>query len=439
MERASHKERQAETARDAGWDGPAIGLLDLDAFFASVEQLDHLEWRGRPVIVGGSPERRGVVSTASYEARRLGVHSAMPSWQAVRLCPNAIWTRGNFPRYRELSRKVMSLIADETPLVEQVSIDEAFFDITPGRFSNESPLDICLRLQRRVDELGISCSIGLGVNKTVAKIASERRKPHGLSVVLPGSEKDFLAPLSVRSMSGIGSSSERRLAKMGIHTLAELAAADEERLSLAFGVTGPRLRLRASGAERNAIRSLTEPEEAKSVSNERTFARDLRTRKELEAAIDHVGAVVGSRLRKRSLRGRRVTLKLRLDLDHGRSAQRHLSHPTDDEHVFCALAKELLDGIWAEGQGVRLVGVGLAEFGEEESCQLELFSDVTAGEAQGEARARRDLRELSVVADQVRERFGSTALGWGRDLRLGGLGSDTPALNGAGLPGGGTP
>ena len=182
-----------ETRVDVAWAGKAIGLLDLDAFFASVEQLDHPEWRGKPVIVGGDADRRGVVSTASYEARTFGVHSAMPAAQAARLCPDAIWTHGRFDRYREVSSRVMGIIEDETPLVEQVSIDEAFFDVTPGRYSRESPVDICRRIQGRVSELGVSCSIGLGVSKSVAKVASERDKPRGLTVVLPGSEASFLA------------------------------------------------------------------------------------------------------------------------------------------------------------------------------------------------------------------------------------------------------
>ncbi len=177
------------------WSGPAIGLLDLDAFFASVEQLDHPEWRGKPVIVGGSPDKRGVVSTASYEARAFGVHSAMSSAQAQRLCPHAIWTHGHFDRYREMSARVMGILADETPFVDRVSIDEAFFDITPGRFSKESPIGIAQRISKRVRELGLTCSIGLGCNKTVAKIASERDKPRGLTVVLPGTERGFLRPL----------------------------------------------------------------------------------------------------------------------------------------------------------------------------------------------------------------------------------------------------
>ena len=225
------------------WEGPAIGLLDLDAFFASVEQLDHPEWRGRPVIVGGSAERRGVVSTASYEARRFGVHSAMPSATARRLCPDAIWTQGNYARYREMSDRVMALLCAETPLVEQVSIDEAFFDVTPGRFSREDPVEICRRVQRRVSELGVTCSIGIGVNKTVAKIASEREKPRGLTVVLPGTERHFLAPLPVSAMSGVGPATERRLAQMGVRTLGELSRTEVGALQREFGVRKPALKL----------------------------------------------------------------------------------------------------------------------------------------------------------------------------------------------------
>ena len=242
-----------------GWEGPAIGLMDLDAFFASVEQLDHPEWRGKPVIVGGSPDERGVVSTASYEARPYGVHSAMPSAQAKRLCPNAIWTHGHFDRYREMSAKVMAILADETPYIDQVSIDEAFFDITPGRFSRESPISITQRISARVAELGITCSIGLGCNKTVAKIASELDKPRGLTVVLPGTEAAFLAPLPVRAMSGIGGSAETALKRAGIHTLGALAQAPLERLRPVFGTNAEAMRLRAAGREVSSVSAVDAP------------------------------------------------------------------------------------------------------------------------------------------------------------------------------------
>ena len=238
------------------WAGPAIGLMDLDAFFASVEQLDHPAWRGKPVIVGGLPEERGVVSTASYEARPFGVRSAMPSAQAKRLCPHAIWTRGHFDRYREMSARVMSIIADETPFIDQVSIDEAFFDVTPGRFAAESPIAIVERIARRVSELGITCSIGLGSNKTVAKIASERDKPRGLTVVPPGTEAAFLAPLPVRAMSGIGKAAEAALHKAGIRTLGALADASLERLKPIFGTNTALVRDRAAGREISPVRAL---------------------------------------------------------------------------------------------------------------------------------------------------------------------------------------
>ena len=405
------------------WDGPAVGLLDLDAFFASVEQLDHPEWRGRPVIVGGSADRRGVVSTASYEARRYGVHSAMPSATARRLCPDAIWTRGNFARYREMSAQVMAILGDETPLVEQVSIDEAFFDVTPGRFSRESPILICRRVQERVAELGVTCSIGLGVNKTVAKIASEREKPRGLTAVLPGTERAFLAPLPVGAMSGVGPATQERLRKMGIRTLGELSRADERELERTFGVLGPRMALRAAGLERSAVAEAAAPEEVKSVSNERTFSEDLTERDQIRAGIAHVSEMVGRRLRRKGLRGHTVTLKVKYDATHARSAQRSLAEPTDDERVFGRVAASLLDELWQPGMRVRLLGVGVSGFDGGRASQMSLFGDETP---EGEGR---DRSALGRVTDALRERFGDDAVSYGRDLRFKDRTSDTAPMH----------
>ena len=413
-------------ARDIlSWDGPAVGLLDLDAFFASVEQLDHPEWRGKPVIVGGSADRRGVVSTASYEARRFGVHSAMPSATARRLCPQAIWTQGNFGRYRELSAAVMAILTDETPLVEQVSIDEAFFDVTPGRFSHESPVAICRRVQERVAELGVTCSIGLGVNKTVAKIASEREKPRGLTVIIPGTERAFLAPLPVGAMSGVGPATEARLAEMGVRTLGELAAVPRETLERRFGVLGPRMAERAAGLERSAVAEAAAPDEVKSVSNERTFSHDLLEREEIEAAILHVTDVVARRLRKKGLRGRTVTLKLKFDVSHARTAQHALPHASDDAREIGPLAVRLLSEAWHEGVPVRLVGVGVSGFGDEGPEQLSLFGDDAAP---AEGAPRRDLSALGRTCDALLERFGEGAVSYGRDLRFKGRTSDTAPM-----------
>ncbi|MFR3877046.1 MAG: Y-family DNA polymerase [Collinsella sp.] len=199
MERREHTYGYEEAAgvTPPPWTGPAVGLMDLDAFFASVEMLDHPEWRGKPLIVGGDAESRGVVSTCSYEARRFGVHSAMASAEARRLCPQAIWTHGHFDRYREVSAQVMAILADETPRVERVSIDEAFIDITPGRFAPEDPLLVARRISDRVAALGVTCSIGVGCNKAVAKIASERDKPFGLDHCAPRYEQRFLAAAGI--------------------------------------------------------------------------------------------------------------------------------------------------------------------------------------------------------------------------------------------------
>lgn len=408
---------------DIPWSGPAIGLMDLDAFFASVEQLDHPQWRGKPVIVGGSPDKRGVVSTASYEARVFGIHSAMPSWQARRLCPNAIWTPGRHVRYKEVSDQVMAILCDETPLVEQVSIDEAFFDVSPGRYSHESPIEICRRIQERVSQLGVTCSIGIGVNKTVAKIASDRQKPRGLTVVLPGTEASFLEPLPVRLMSGIGKASEQRLQQLGIKTLGQLAKQDPQRMKSIFGVAGPRMVQRAAGLERSRVRRIDELEEVKSVSSERTFAHDLNTLDELEAAIDHVSALTGRRLRKKGLKGSQVTLKLKFDISHTHTAQRQLEDATDDEHVFGAVARDLLGGLWREGTGVRLVGVGISGFGETHPHQLGLLPQEDAPETP--TSRKRDMRALSVATDDIRARFGNDILSYGRDLRFRDRESDT--------------
>lgn len=419
------------TTPRASWSGPAIGLLDLDAFFASVEQLDHPAWRGKPVIVGGDAGSRGVVSTASYEARPYGVHSAMPSAQARRLCPDAIWTCGHFDRYRAVSHRVMALIERETPLIEQVSIDEAFFDVSPGRYANESPIAICQRIQASVAKLGVTCSIGLGANKTVAKVASEREKPRGLCVIPPSMTAEFLAPLPIRAMSGIGPRTAERLRGMGIDTLGQLAAADVEAMRRTFGSMGPKLVLRASGRETSTVPPATHHEDAKSVSNERTFAHDLEGRDAVEAAIDHVGSLVGRRLRAQGIVGSVVTLKLKTDYAHGHTAQQRLVEPTDDEHEFCAVARRLLDRVWAEGEPVRLVGVGMSRLSAPTQTQLSLFGERDAPEAESR-RLREQRRSLSAVEDEIRARFGRDSLSMGLDLRLKSSGTLPSSMRGKG-------
>lgn len=410
------------------WEGRGILLVDLDAFFASVEQLDHPEWRGKPVIVGGDPTRRGVVSTASYEARTYGVHSAMPAAQARRLCPDAIWTNGNYPRYAEMSGKVMDILGDESPLVQQVSIDEAFVDVTPGRFVAESPVAIADRIRRRVSELGVTCSVGVSTSKTVSKVASDMDKPDGLTVVYPGTEAAFLAPLPVGRLSGIGRRTRERLATLGVRTLGELARLDDAAARDLFGINADSMRLRARGIDPVPVQV---DDEVKSVSNEQTYATDLIEPDEVRNAIRSISTRVGRRLRRKGLSGRTVTLKVRYSDLSVRTAQRGLPHATDDEGEFGEVACDLLAKVWQPGDRLRLIGVGVSGFGQREE-QLALFDELPeAGaadddegtHADGRAakpalRDRKSRRELLRAADQVLDRFGPDALSYGRDLRF---------------------
>jgi DNA polymerase-4 len=409
-------------------------LLDLDAFFASVEQLDHPDWRGKPVIVGGDPKRRGVVSTCSYEARRYGVRSAMPSATAARLCPEAIWTAGNFSRYYEMSEQVMKIMQDVSPRIQQVSIDEAFLDISPGRFVRDYPVELAERISGAVAELGITCSIGLGSSKTIAKIASDIDKPSGLTVVYPGSEAVFLAPLPVRALSGIGPQSAARLKQFGIATLGQLAQADAALLREVFGKQSESIRQHCLGLDDSQVLA---DETVKSVSNEMTFNQDLVDYQEISAAIAMMAAKVGRRLRHRELAGYTVTLKLRYADLSIRTAQRTLIEPQDDEQLFTPIAIELLTQIWRPGDEVRLVGVGISGFIDDRPVQLSLLdslADETSkallpGEvdaAHSQRPVRQSKRSLVQATDKVRDRFGEKALGYGRDLRF--LSRDTGTI-----------
>ena len=425
------------------WVGRAIMLLDLDAFFASVEQLDHPAWRGKPVIVGGNPEARGVVSTASYEARTYGVHSAMPSSTAKRLCPNAFWTPGRFSRYREISRQVMSIMEDESPALEQVSIDEAFLDITPSRAQTEHPAAIAQRIQQRVCELGITCSIGLGRSKAIAKTASEAHKPRGLTIVPPGYEEAFLADLPTKAMSGIGPAAQQALRKFGITTLGQVAQADDVILNHVFGKNASLMRDRCRGCDDSPV---THPAGAKSVSNEMSFAVDLTSREDIEAALSTVAAKVGRRMRMNGLVGSTLSLKLRRGDFSVHSAQCHLDTPCDDEYVITPILFDLLDRVWRPGDSVRLVGCALTHIEEVGAPLQETLFDVadeakpddsstTEPNTQAAQRARmkrEDVRAgLKAATDSVRDRFGETALQYGSELRttrnLTGSSSKNPA------------
>ena len=399
------------------WEGRAVLLVDLDAFFASVEQLDHPNWRGKPVIVGGDAGKRGVVSTASYEARVFGVRSAMPSQTAARLCPDAIWTQGHYDRYREMSQKVMAILFDETPHVQQVSIDEAFMDVTPTSVNREHPVVVAKRIQDRVAQLGITCSIGVGTTKSIAKLASDMDKPRGLTVVMPGSELNFIDPMPVRALSGIGAAAERKLKDLGITTLGELYRADTESVINTLGKVGRMVLDRVRGHEDGPIDPDTD---VKSISNETSFARDLTNRDDIEAAIETMAAKVGRRLRRKGLAGRTLALKVRYADFSVRSTQVKLDAQCDDEFIFIPRLKRMLDELWSPGMALRLVGVAVTDFNEpDELEQLSLFADDELNASKPPA----GRQELVAATDKVKERFGESALRFGRELRL--SGSDT--------------
>ena len=400
------------------WSGKAIMLVDLDAFFASVEQLDHPEWRGKPLIVGGDPGKRGVVSTASYEARRYGVHSAMPSSTAQRLCPNAIWVHGNHARYKEMSDAVMGILNDETPFMQQVSIDEAFLDVTPTAYNTEHPVLIARRIKKRVSQLGITCSIGLGASKSVAKIASDADKPDGLTVVFPGREAAYLAPLPLRAMSGIGEAAERRLHNMGLRTLGDVAHAESSMLASVFGKNAEMMRLRCLGADSSPV---VQDDEVKSVSNEMSFAVSLATRDQIGRALATMAAKVCRRLRKKGLKAQTLALKVRYENLKIRTAQLQLPHGTDDEYEVMQALDPLIDDLWTHGMQVRLVGVAASGFDEPASTVIQdsLF-DLNVGESQidvqdEKAPQKKSRSNLIAATDRIRDRFGERAVNFGRE------------------------
>ena len=374
---------------------------DLDAFYASVEQRDHPEYRGKPVIVGGGPSERGVVSAASYEARKFGVHSAMPLRQAGKLCPQGIFVPGNFEAYEAASDAVMALFAIRTPLVEPISLDEAFLDVT-GTAHLFGGVERCARdLKRAVrDEVGLVVSVGIASNKLCAKVASDLRKPDGFVVVPRGGEAAFLAPLPLHRLWGVGPKTRQVLEDLGMRTIGDLAAADPALLEARLGEHGATIAQRAKGIDddRDVV---ADPGDPKSIGHAHTFDRDTLDRAQIESTLLRLAEGVGRRLRKHELRGRTVTLQLRVAPFETRTRQRTLAEPTADDLKIFATARGLLrDALAADRDAghvspVRLVGVTLS--GLVGGQQLDLFSA---------ARVSR----LNAALDAVRSRFGDDAL-----------------------------
>ncbi len=344
---------------------------DLDAFYASVEQLDRPELRGKPVLVGGPPEARGVVTTASYEARPYGVRSAMPMSRALRLCPHAIRVSPRFDRYAEVSRQVMAIFRSITTLIEPLSLDEAFLDVTEPVRSYGGPEALAQRIKNLVREkTGLTVSIGVGTNKTVAKIASDMGKPDGLVVVPAGQEAAFLEPLPVRALWGVGPKAEAVLAGAGIRTIGQLAGSEPAQLETLLGSRGSLLWGMAQGRDE---RPLETAHERKSIGAETTFPRDLPDGPELRTELARLAHDVAERLTGKGVRARTVVIKLRYSNFRTITRQGSRSPATDDDIEIAARASALLDGVVSPSDRFRLVGVHCTNLTAGEPGQLELW------------------------------------------------------------------
>ncbi len=375
--------------------------LDLDAFFCAVEELYDPSLRGKAFAVGGHPESRGVVSSCSYPARAFGVRSAMPMAQAIRTCPGLVVVYPRHGVYGEMSGRVMEFINDLTPLVEQVSIDEAFMDLTdlpePGRVLAE-------RLQATINrELKLPCSLGVSTNKLVAKIATDAGKmahkgntpPNVITVVPPGQEAQFLAPLPARALWGIGPKTDARLLENGIHTIGELASQSETFLYEHFGNYGQDLAKRARGIDESPVIS---SHTIKSVSQETTFERDVSDGELLHHTLRDLAETVGRRLRQDRLSGTTIRLKLRWSDFKTITRQKTLLQPTDQDSVIFETICDLFDQVWPGQRPVRLLGVGASGLSEL-SRQMSLWDD----------RLEKEHRLLEAV-DSLRQKFGRDAV-----------------------------
>ena len=385
--------------------------VDMDAFFVSVELLERPELRGKPVVVGGRPDQRGVVTAASYEARKYGIHSAMPLRTAGRLCPHAIFLDGHHEQYSEWSDRVASILAKFSPIVEMVSIDEAYLDLAGTERLHGPPLCAADKLLRAITQsTNLPCSGGLATTRLTAKVASEQAKPKGLVWVAPGQEAKFLAPLPVRKIPGIGEVTERALRALRIETVEQLAALPQDKLEKVFGQWGTALYRKARGGDSYEFVIDAEP---KSISHNHTFGEDTDDTTVLNAMLSHLSQKACKRLREAGLAARTLTLTIRYAGFDTHTRAKSLAEPTcldaDIYGVFQNLFREHRD----PRRKIRLLGVslsGLTHGGQ----QLDLLDP--------ERRAK--LEKLTHATDLLRDRFGFGAVQFGGSLRPDGSGPD---------------
>jgi len=379
--------------------------IDLDAFFVSVEQAQNPDLKGKPVVVGGKPDRRGVVAAASYEARRFGLYAGMPLTTASRLCPQAIFIEGNFHKYRDASQKFMAILADFSPYLEPLGLDEAYLNATGFESIHGTIRQMAVAIKQRIkDKLDICASIGIASGKVVAKIASDLSKPDGLLGIPAGKERSFLKLLPVAKLPGIGKKSERILKGLGISTIGQLAALPLSVLKSHFGAASELMHNHASGID---DREVEPPGEAKSTSRETTFGKDTSDTSFLKATLRYLSERVGSDLRRQGKLARCVTMKLRYADFTTITRQQTLSQASDtDQIIFDIGIKLLRKELSREKPAVRLIGIGVSNL-VEAGQQLEML----------DASAQR-LEKLNSAIDRIRKKYGFTAIQTGRTLLL---------------------
>ena len=405
--------------------------LDLDAFFCAVEENKNPSLHGRAFAVGGRPEERGVVASCSYAARKFGIRSAMPMSRALRLCPSLLIIPGRHKDYSAISRQVMEVLRSVAgspypALVEQISIDEAFIDVTEFVESeNSSPAALAQELQARINQqFGLPCSLGVATNKLVAKIATDVGKtevqtgvpPNAIKIVSPGKEEEFLAPLPADALWGVGPKTAERLADLGIHTIGDIARWPEEDLITRFGKNGHDLASRARGIDG---RPIVTSHEVKSVSQETTFAQDIRQEEVLLKTLSELSNRVSDHLRKKNLAGITVKLKLRWSDFTTLTRQETLDTGTNQESMIYTVAKRLFESVWRSGKPVRLLGVGVSGL-RPPAIQLGFWDEVferpdRPSEALSAERLDRESR-LESALDALRERYGEEIIHWGEDF-----------------------
>ena len=350
--------------------------MDMDAFFAAIEQRDHPEYKAKPVIVGADPKGgkgRGVVSTCSYEARKFGVHSAMPISQAYKLCPHGIYVWPNGRLYQQVSKEIFNLLYEFTDAIEPLSIDEAFMDVTGSvKLFGDGP-EIAAKIKKRIkDEIRLTASVGVAPNKYLAKIASDLKKPDGLVVVNPDKIDEFLAPLDISRLWGAGIKTQAVLKKMGIHTIGDLFSFPKQILEKRLGKLGDHFYNLAHGIDPRRVEC---DEIVKSISNEHTFGRDVIDVRVLYKTILQLSEKVGYRLRKKELQGRTLHLKLRYENFSTITRNKTLNSAIDSTQLIYSIVKELFDNNYQRGRKVRLLGVGISGFKNEQGDQLSLFDN----------------------------------------------------------------